>query len=94
VDDYLTSPEGLQKLAATCMLLESIGEGAKKVDKLLPDFLCQNEPQVPWQSVKGMRDQIAHGYFNVDADIIFDVVSNEIAQLHKSLTHLISILSL
>jgi hypothetical protein len=31
VEDYLRTPEGMQKLAATCMLLESIGEGAKKV---------------------------------------------------------------
>lgn len=29
-DDYLTSPEGMQKMAASCMLIESIGEGVKK----------------------------------------------------------------
>jgi uncharacterized protein with HEPN domain len=92
VDDYLSTPEGLQKLAATCMLVESIGEGAKKVDKLLPNFLYQYEPEIPWQSVKGMRDHIAHGYFNIDADIIFDVVSNEISRLHKSLRHLLDVL--
>lgn len=33
VDDYLSSPEGMKNLAASCMLIESIGEGFKKIDK-------------------------------------------------------------
>lgn len=33
-DDYLTSPEGVQTMAASCMLIESIGEGVKKIDRL------------------------------------------------------------
>lgn len=81
VNDYLDSPEGMQKMAANCMLIESIGEGVKKIDKLLPGFLSEYASEVPWRSIKGLRDHIAHGYFNIDADIIYDVVSNEIPQL-------------
>ena len=33
VDDYLLSPEGMKNLAASCMLIEAIGEGVKKIDK-------------------------------------------------------------
>ena len=28
-DDYYTSPEGMKNLAASCMLIEAIGEGIK-----------------------------------------------------------------
>ena len=61
MDDYLSSPAGLQIMAASCMLLESIGECAKKIDKLIPGFLEKKAPTYPWRQVKGLRDHIAHG---------------------------------
>lgn len=81
VDEYLSSPDGMQKMAASCMIIESIGEGVKKIDKLLPGFLTENAPEIPWRSIKGLRDHIAHGYFNIDAEIVFDVAINEIPAL-------------
>lgn len=83
VDDFVSSSDGMQKLAASCMLIESIGEGVKKIDKLLPDFLNENAPDVPWRSIKGMRDHIAHGYFNIDAEFVYDVAINEIPGLRS-----------
>jgi uncharacterized protein with HEPN domain len=85
VNDYLTSPEGMQKMAATCMLIESIGEGLKKIDRTIPDFLQSKAPDVPWRDIKGLRDHIAHGYFNLDADVIFDVAKHEIPSLKETL---------
>lgn len=90
VDDYVTSSGGMQKLAASCMLLESIGEGVKKIDRLIPGFLQTNEPMIPWKEIKGLRDHIAHGYFNIDADIVFDVVHNELSQLNDSFVRLLN----
>jgi uncharacterized protein with HEPN domain len=92
-DDYRKSPEGQQKLAASCMMIESIGEGVKKIDQIMPNFLVDNAPEIPWQSVKGMRDHIAHAYFNIDADIVFDVVDNEINPLRNSFAQLIEIIN-
>lgn len=85
-DSYLTTPEGTQIIAATCMLLESIGEAFKKIDKLMPDYLQNTVPNVPWKQIKGLRDHIAHGYFDIDADVIFDVVYNEIDTLKQAVT--------
>ncbi|MCM1051262.1 MAG: DUF86 domain-containing protein [Paenibacillus sp.] len=81
VEDYVGSSDGMQKMAACCMLLESIGEGVKKIDKLLPEFLQEHAPEIPWRSIKGLRDHIAHGYFNIDADVVYDVAVNEIPSL-------------
>lgn len=84
-NDYLCSPEGMQKMAASCMMIESIGEGIKKVEKLLPGLLARRQPTIPWRQIAGMRDHIAHGYFNIDAEIVIDVVKNEIAPLKLAL---------
>lgn len=92
VDDYVYSPQGMQVMAASCMLIESIGEGIKKIDRRLPDFLVSNAPEVAWKDIKGLRDHIAHGYFNLDADIIFDVAINEVPDLHKVFKNLASLL--
>lgn len=84
--DYPTSPIGMEKMAASCMLIEAIGEGVKKIDKIEPGFLAGKSPETQWKQIKGLRDHIAHGYFNLDADIIFDVVKNEIPVLRETFT--------
>jgi uncharacterized protein with HEPN domain len=91
-DDYLLTPDGVQKMAASCMMIESIGESIKKIDKLLPGFLTQNAPEVPWRSIKGLRDHIAHGYFNIDADIVYDVAKNEMPSLKSTFIQLSKVL--
>lgn len=83
--DYPKSPEGMEKMAASCMIIEAIGEGVKKIDKLEPGFLAAKSPETQWKQIMGLRDHIAHGYFNLDADIIFDVVKNEILPLKNIL---------
>ena len=84
-DDYPASTEGMEKMAASCMLIEAIGEGVKKIDKIHPGFLAERSPEIQWKQIMGLRDHIAHGYFNLDADIIFDVVKNEIPVLKTTL---------
>ena len=80
-NDYPTTPAGIEKMAASCMLIEAIGEGVKKIDKIAPGFLAEKNPETQWKKIMGLRDHIAHGYFNLDAEIIFDVVKNEIPPL-------------
>lgn len=93
VDDYLSSPEGMKNLAASCMLIESIGEGFKKIDKDTDSQLLSLWLSIPWNAVKGMRDQIAHGYFNVDAEVVFDPVKKDLEPLLQATLFFIERLS-
>ena len=90
-DSYVCSPEGMQKMAASCMLIETIGEGIKKIDRLLPGFLMEISPDIPWRSIMGLRNHIAHGYFNLDAEIIYDVAVNEIPGLKAEFIRILSV---
>lgn len=93
VQDFLsleTSEEGLQKLAADAMLIEAIGEGIKQLDKRTEGKLFSLQPDIPWQLVMGMRDRIAHGYFDLDIGYIEDVILNDIDPLQKAIKALIS----
>ena len=93
VDDYLLSPEGMKNLAASCMLIEAIGEAFKKIDKETNGSLLMLYPDIPWKAVKGIRDHIAHGYFDIDADIIHSTVKDNLDPLLKATIFFISIVS-
>lgn len=73
---YLLSPEGMERLESTCMLLMAIGEGLKGIDKLTDKQLFIRYPEIDWKGAMGMRDIIAHHYFDLDAAVVFDVVQN------------------
>lgn len=80
-DEYLLSPEGTKILAATCMLIEAIGEAYKRIDQKTEGTLLPEYEGIPWKAVKGIRDRIAHGYFEIDAEIIYEAVVRDVPEL-------------
>lgn len=89
-DEYASSPEGMKTLAATCMLLEAIGEGIKKIDRRTEGLLLKSVcPYIPWKNIMGMRDHIAHGYFGIDADFVYGVVCDDLQPLSEAMDILI-----
>lgn len=69
-DEWLASSAGMQKLAGNAMMIEVIGEEVKKVEKRLGiDFLNQC-PEIPWKDIMGMRNHIAHGYFDINEEYV------------------------
>src|SRR5574344_2249465 len=72
IDDFLNDDIGLEKLDSVAMRLVAIGEGLKNIDKL-DDKLLYQYPEIPWKQVKGIRDILSHHYFNLDAEIIYNI---------------------
>lgn len=81
--------EGLDKAAfledkrtqqAVIMSLVIIGEAATKVMDSYAEF-TQMHPQVPWRSMRGMRNRIAHGYFDIDRDLVWETVRTALPAL-------------
>ncbi len=67
-----------EKLAlALVRLLEIIGEAAKAISS---DFR-RNNPQIPWREIAGTRDRLIHGYYDIDLDIVWQIVSEDISPL-------------
>jgi uncharacterized protein with HEPN domain len=78
---YYMSPAGMERLESTCMLLIAIGESIKGIDKVTNKELLPKYPEVDWKGAMGIRDIIAHHYFELDAEVVFDVVKNEFPNL-------------
>lgn len=91
INDLLASPEGMKTLSADCMLIQAIGEGIKQLDKITDGQLFPLQPQIPWKQVKGMRDHIAHGYFDINTDLVWNVITEDIAPLKDAIANFIKI---
>ena len=87
-DDFLLSPEGLEKLDAACMVIEAIGESIKNLDKVTSGRLLVTYPKIEWKQVMGARDVIAHHYFDIDAYEIYNIINNDLATLKEAIIFL------
>jgi len=72
---------------AVIMSLIVIGEAATKVMDQHPDF-ANSHPTVPWKSMRGMRNRIAHGYFDINLDVVWDTVKTALPELTEQLRKL------
>lgn len=90
VDDYYMSPDGMQKLAASCMLIEAIGEGIHQIDSLTEGKLLPERPEIPWEDVIGIRNHIAHGYFDIDGEVVLTVVQQDLDPLFEAIKYFIN----
>lgn len=61
-----------------------IGEAATKLLQNFGTFLDRH-PDVPWRSMKGMRNRIAHGYFEINLDVVWDTMQTALPQLLERL---------
>ena len=92
IDDsqyYVLSPAGMERLESTCMLLLAIEESIKQIDKMTQKQLLPNYPEVDWKGAMGIRDIIAHHYFDIDESIVFDVVKNKLPGMLETINKMI-----
>jgi len=79
-DDFLADKRTQQ---AVIMSLIVIGEAATKVMDGYVEF-TQAHADVPWRSMRNMRNRMAHGYFDINLDVVWETVQEWLpALLHQ-----------
>ncbi|WP_017298670.1 DUF86 domain-containing protein [Nodosilinea nodulosa] len=69
--------------------LEIIGEAVKSI----PDDARLLRPEIEWRKIAGLRDILAHAYFKVEDEIIWDVARNKIPPLLETVSQLLENMS-
>jgi len=64
---------------------EVIGEAIKN----LPDDVKARYPGVEWKQTAGLRDVIAHGYFHIDFEVIWEIVTDRIPGFKKDIAKIL-----
>ena len=88
-NDFTDHSQGKEKLDSICMLLMAVGESLKQIDKITDKQLFEHYPGIDWKGAKGMRDIIAHHYFDINADEIFFVCENKLPDLQRTIEKMI-----
>jgi uncharacterized protein with HEPN domain len=70
---------------AVTRLIEVIGEAARG----LSQGFKNSNPHVAWKQIAGTRDHLIHGYFDVDLDIIWAILTQDLPPLIKELEKLL-----
>lgn len=64
-------------LFAAIRCVEIVGEAAAKVS----DAVRATAPDIPWGAIVGMRNRLVHAYFDVDTDVVWKTVTDELPAL-------------
>jgi uncharacterized protein with HEPN domain len=80
-DDFSSSTENIILLNAVCMRLLALGEELKSIDKHTGKTLLPLYPDIDWRRAMKMRDIIGHHYFEINVDVIFDTLRDDIPPL-------------
>jgi uncharacterized protein with HEPN domain len=80
-EDFLEDKRTQQ---AVIMSLVIIGEAATRVIEGHAAF-ADAHPEIPWRSMRGMRNRIAHGYFAINLDVVWDTVQTALPALLQQL---------
>ena len=56
-------------LDAVIRSFEILGKVANNIDKNAPEFVAAH-PDIPWSDIYRLRNQVAHGYFQVDLELV------------------------
>ena len=74
VEQFKTDAKTLKAVAADLII---IGEAANHI----PDDVQDAHEDVPWVVMRAMRNRVVHVYFDVDPDILWDTVHNDLPKL-------------
>lgn len=66
---------------AVVRLIEILGEAAKNVSQSTRDQI----PDIPWRQITGTRDRLSHAYFDLNLDIIWNIIEAELPGLATKL---------
>ncbi len=84
--DFETFEANDEKVFAVIRALEVIGEAVK----FIPLSEREHYPQIPWQAVAGMRDNLIHGYFVVNVRRVWATVARYLPPLQEVVTQMLA----
>jgi uncharacterized protein with HEPN domain len=76
-EDFLADKRTQQ---AVVMSLVIIGEAAARIMDKHSEFIADHS-EIPWRGMRGMRNRVAHGYFDVNLDVVWDTTQTALPDL-------------
>ncbi len=68
---------------------EILGEAARNIERYHPMYAEQHQ-EVPWAVMYAMRNRVAHGYFKVDYELLWQTLHEDLPPLHQQVQSLLT----
>lgn len=65
--------------------IEVLGEAVKNISDPFRDA----HPEIPWRDIAGMREKFIHGYFEIELDLVWDIVQRDVPDLQQKIERLL-----
>ncbi len=88
-EDFTATDAGIDCMDAICMTLIAVGEEFKAIDRRTDGALLERYPAVKWRGVIGVRDVLAHSYFQVNVEELFGICQDDIPRLIDTVQQMI-----
>ena len=73
-------------MLAVLKSIEIVGEAAAAIGPAT----TSRWPRIPWQQIRGMRNRLIHGYYEVDLNVVWDTVTHDLKPLVAALEETLS----
>lgn len=80
-EDFIADKKTQQAVILNILVL---GEAATQIGNEYPEW-AELYPEVPWRAMRGMRNRLAHGYFEINLDVVWETVRTSLADLEEKL---------
>lgn len=87
-NDFICDDNGLDRLDGISMMLILISENIRRIEKIAGADFFNRYPEIPWLSIKGIRNILAHDYFNIDAEEIYKICASDLESLKQILARI------
>ena len=78
-DDFLNDKKTQQAVIYNILI---IGEAATQIINDFPDFVSTH-PDIPWREMRGIRNRMAHGYYELNLTVIWDTATTYLGKLSE-----------
>jgi uncharacterized protein with HEPN domain len=88
IEEYVSDMDELAFLSsrlvqdAVIRNIEIIGEASNNIQRVDPVFAAQHA-EIPWQVMYAMRNRVSHGYDQVDFDMVWKTICNDLPDLYQ-----------
>lgn len=80
-DSFINDKKTQQAVILNIMV---IGETAIQILDEYPEYAARY-PEVPWKQMRGMRNRMAHGYFDLNLDVVWETVQQALPKLEHQI---------
>jgi len=75
-----------QLTLALVKCVEIVGEAAS----VITDETKAKAPETPWPQIRGMRNRLIHAYYEIDLDVLWNTVTNDLPSLLESVERMLA----